>query len=305
MSARYGSRTRTGDAVSNFGQRGGAGGGLSEVTMTASPSPAVSTSPVIVGTEEFYISQITASTTLTFAGAPANATGEILIVAGGGGGGNGSQLPYGVPDWHGGGGGAGGVFSKYVQIASTSYPIVIGGGGSAQTNGTPTTGFSVTATGGGAGGGNGSPNGQPGGSGGGGAAKREPPTSNGTAGNGTTGQGTAGLPAVNLVSGGGGGATRVGFSTATSPFSNGRQQSGGIGTINFFPNASPYSAVAGGGGGIGDNGQGGAPGGTGGGASGGGGSGTANTGGGGGGGRTTGGSGGSGLIVLRWKRFQG
>jgi hypothetical protein len=131
---------------------------------------------------------------------PFTATVDYLLVAGGGGGGNG---------WEHGGGGGGGILSGSLSSGtltkSTTYPIVVGGGGPAYTNGADSTAFSRTAIGGGHGG-------TSGGAGGGGNLS-------GVAGGaGTAGQGNAGgvgeyytTPAGNggtggnLAGGGGGG----------------------------------------------------------------------------------------------------
>jgi hypothetical protein len=101
-------------------------------------------------------------------------TVQTLIVAGGGGGGKD----------RGSGGGAGGLIltpSGGISVSVTAYPISIGGGGPGGTSpfcgtqGTPTTGFSLTSVGGGKGsrGGGAAPiattTGGPGGSGGGGS----------------------------------------------------------------------------------------------------------------------------------------
>jgi hypothetical protein len=101
-------------------------------------------------------------------------TVQTLIVAGGGGGGRD----------RGSGGGAGGLIltpSAGIPVSATAYPISIGGGGPGGTSpfcgtqGTPTTGFSLTSVGGGKGSGGGgafpvaTTTGGPGGSGGGGS----------------------------------------------------------------------------------------------------------------------------------------
>jgi len=321
MSARYGSRTRSGEAVSDSGRRGGAGGGTTEVTFTASPAPAVNTSTVTIGTTEFIVADVLASTTLTFAGTPATATAEVFIVAGGGAGGS-SYNPTG-------GGGGGGVIEDYVPITATSYPIVIGAGGSAVPsypgiggNGNNTTGFSLTAIGGGGGGAYNS-SGNPGGSGGG-AAKQSSPLGVTVGGSGTTNQGHQGgwaikdvTPDVGNTAGGGGGAGGEG--QGTTRLVPGRNHAGGgYGRLTKIKGSYAYYGGGGGGGGWwGDSG----PGGAGGGGSGvilSSGPGTGNSGqqytGGGGGGTAntwpagafsgTGGAGGSGRLIVRFKRFQ-
>ena len=140
---------------------------------------------------------------------------EFLVVAGGGGGGGG----------YGGGGGAGGLLTNlalpgYPQYAGStlnvpagSYPIVVGSGGAAATNGTESTinfPAPIQATGGGGGGS--SANGSPGGSGGGGGVS--PPVFPGTSGGtGIAGQGFpggSGAPNIPSRVGGGGGAGAAG-----------------------------------------------------------------------------------------------
>ena len=333
MSARYGSRTRSGEGVSNFGQRGGAGGGTVEVTASFSPAPAASSSPVTIDGIEYIVWEVTANTTMTVS-APTTATAEVVVVAGGGGGGNfPAPAPYNPV---GGGGGAGGAFISRKVLSSGPYPIVIGGGGAASTNGTDTTGFGETATGGGYGGNSNTP-GNPGGSGGGsGGISGNAPAPVGyvfrEGGTGTSGQGyngglSAASPVMNRVGGGaGGGAGGLGTHLIYIDNVDDRVDSaGGVGIS--LPNWGPITGVAGGG----QSGKRPSPGGvtvlqnlhpTAGGAFGGGsggnlptktgGNGTANTGGGGGGAGSgpslpagTGGSGGSGVVIIRYQRFQG
>lgn len=216
-----------------------------------------------------------------------------LIVAGGGGGGGGTNTVA-----NGGGGGAGGQLSGFQTfIPLTKYDFLVGAGGTSGsavlgTKGNPSTGFSLSAIGGGYGAANGV--GGVGGSGGGGGGA-------GVGGAGASGQGNAGGNAVgsgNFVAGGGGGAGTAG--------ANG---TAGTGLANSITGSSVTYA---GGGGGGTNSTTANAGGTGGGGSSGRGAvgflngvaGTANTGGGGGGGATnglgnsTGGAGGSGVIIL-------
>lgn len=114
-----------------------------------------------------------------------------LFLSGGGGGGNSSiprvSTPQGIWSW-GGGGGGGGVVQYYGPLTSGSYPVGIGGGGAGAPNSTTTaagaggntTGFGLTAVGGGRGGTSGSPSpnktSTTGGSGGGGQAAVSSPT---------------------------------------------------------------------------------------------------------------------------------
>ena len=273
-----------------------------------------------------------------------------VIVGGGGGGGGGNQVSG---DYEGGGGGAGGFregktpqctytaspiactsgSNNGIPVTAQGYPIVVGGGGpfagsplctTPGVQGTPSSGFSLTATGGGGGGSRNTPSGapsggQPGGSGGG-AGQADSPCHQLFFGAGNTppvspsqgfpgGQGELN-PVTPTASGGGagGGATAVGGNTPGSPPNTGGV--GGAGATTSI-NGTP-TAFAGGGGGSGY--QSGA-GGTGGGGTGSrfpsvaGTSGTINTGGGGGGGgsgnnhptATPGGGGGSGIVIIRYK----
>src|SRR5210317_109941 len=95
-------------------------------------------------------------------------TVNYLVVAGGGGGGAGPNSSYA------GGGGAGGFrMASCFSITAQTYPITVGGGGSAGTNGSNTVFSTITSAGGGAGGNGGGPvgdAGSPGGSGGGGGS---------------------------------------------------------------------------------------------------------------------------------------
>jgi len=250
---------------------------------------------------------------------PGSSTIEYLIVAGGAGGGGG----------YGGGGGAGGFRTNFpspgTSVSVQDYPITVGGGGArgtgpsiAGSNGNPSSGFSITSTGGGSGATYPSPlNGGSGGSGGGGSGVDVPPQS-GSGGSGNTpsvspsqgnngGDGSGNLPSNRggpgggVAAGGGGGATGTG-TNGSAPNIGG---AGGAGTANSI-SFSPVSRAGGGGGGSGTN-----PGagGVGGGGAGSGGpaagtAGTTNTGGGGGGAGTAsngGGNGGSGVVIIRYK----
>ena len=275
------------------------------------------------GPGTFTVSQV--------AGCSSNNVVSYAVVAGGGGGGG----------RHGGGGGAGGFredkspVTPYtaspldgagaITVTATSFPITVGGGGTAGnrapstagTNGGVSTFSTITSTGGGAGhtyltnagaaggsgGGGGHPN--PGTSGG---AGNTPPVSppQGNAG------GTSSSPGEN--GGGGGGATAA---AGTAPSAGGG--TGGAGATTSI-NGTPTAFAGGGGGGKYDSNPGGPGAATAGGGPGGGGppgspsaatAGTANTGGGGGGyGGTnpgnpspncTGANGGSGIVIIRYK----
>ena len=247
---------------------------------------------------------------LYFTPAPSSYSASYLIVAGGAGGGTDDA----------GGGGAGGLLTGTTTLSpGTTYSFTVGGGGGAESNGSNSTGFSLTAIGGGAGA-NGSlygTNGTSGGSGGGGSADfyNLGPGTVTSGGSGTSGQGNAGgtgggyfTSGAQAVTGGGGGAGAVGGNGSGSAVGN-----GGAGYSSSITGSATY--YAGGGGGAGNQAGGGFVGGTGG--VGGGGTGgyaggpgsagrdgypgTANTGGGGGGGgggAGVGGAGGSGVVIL-------
>jgi hypothetical protein len=158
--------------------------------------------------------------------------GVYLIVAGGGGGGQSIFASAG-------GGGAGGLLTgTFFANVSTSYSIVVGSGGSAGVSGTNSSGFGVTAIGGGHGGGNVQPpsgnfSGGSGGSGGGSAIDN-------SAGSGTAGQGFAGsLGRGDPFQGGGGGGAGA---ASTRP-------NGGIGIQSSINGTATYYAGGGGGGG--------------------------------------------------------
>lgn len=236
------------------------------------------------------------------------ATQGVYLVVGGGGGGGTSVFASA------GGGGAGGILTgSFYANVSTSYSIVVGSGGSAGVSGTNSSGFGVTAIGGGHGGGNVNPpsgnfSGGSGGSGGGSAIDN-------SAGSGTAGQGFAGSTGRGDPFQGGGGGGAGGAST---------RPNGGVGISSSINGTATYYAGGGGGGGSNESGGQGAtlpgPGGLGGGGYGGYGgpsgsgsvstngvAGTANTGGGGGGGArvdqygyTSGGAGGSGVVIAAY-----
>ena len=213
-----------------------------------------------------------------------------LIVGGGGGGGN---------NW-GGGGGAGGVVpGSIVLTSSVTYRFIIGAGGVNSINGNSTTGFGLTALGGGAGSEAALTNGFSGASGGGAGGGSGVASIGGSR---TLGQGYQGgnVPnTTNASGGGGGGGGAVGGNSAASSVG-----AGGYGYVSTITGTAAYYGGGGGGGGLGGGGAGG---------SGGGAAGsststpptaaTANTGGGGGGGSaTTGGqagsTGGSGVVFI-------
>ncbi len=231
-----------------------------------------------------------------------NASVAALLV---GGGGSGGMMT---------GGGAGGYLSVPVNLVrGTTYPIVIGDGGSGGSNdkgvdGQHTTAFGLTAFkgqgGGGEGNGNGSsPNNKPYASGGGGSAGSGGGpyyrTFSGDVGQGFPGGGGYSYSGSGNLGGGGGGAGRPG----TDPSGNAGAGSGGDGLQ--WLDGNWYAGGGGGSGSIrgdhpgGKGGQGG--GGKGNGTDGAGTAGVANTGGGGGGNNTsnTGYNGGSGVVIIR------
>ena len=145
---------------------------------------------------------------------------EYLIVAGGGG----SWAKTGN-DTVGGGGAGGYITGSYCFSPNETQTFTIGAGGALQTNGTNSTGFGLTAIGGGAAGANingVATNANSGGSGGGGADGASP--AGGIANQGFGGGSSPAGPAVG--GGGGGGAAEVGYnaiSTAGANGGNGKQ----------------------------------------------------------------------------------
>ena len=153
------------------GATGGAGGGLAAPNVNASGGTKVPHNDSPDG-RTYHIFTSPGPFNVTSAGGE---TIEVLLIGGGGGGQNGG-------DSAGGGGGAGGlVYRHSVPISDgTPYPISVGGGGPGTNNGSNTTGFSLTALGGGAGCGRGNNHAQPGGNGGAGAAYSDGTSNKGT-----------------------------------------------------------------------------------------------------------------------------
>jgi hypothetical protein len=239
-------------------------------------------------------------------GGPSNV--DYLVVAGGGGGG---------PN-RGGGGGAGGHRTTFPSpgcnagafpVALQTYPITVGGGGSAASAGSNSIFSTITSAGGGLGAASPAAGGD-GGSGGGaghsgpkaGGSGNTPPVSPSQGNDGGDAQGPA------PGNGGGGGGSGAVGGDASSPTAG----NGGAGTANSITAASVTRAGGGGGGGYPTSGSGGSGGGGAGGTPGSqsntnGTVGTANTGGGGGGGsydNSTVGSGvagGKGIVIIRYK----
>ena len=244
------------------------------------------------GTDYFVHTFLASGDFVTFA----DGNVDYLLVAGGGAGGG-----YAI----GGGGGAGGYLTAAGLATTTgTYPIVIGAGGIADNSahaparpGGDTTGFSLTAIGGG-GAGNGTGGAAGAGGSGGGANGYSGAGGAGTAGPPRQGYNGGATASPSHGGGGGGGASEVGESPP-----QGHGGDGGDGIQNAYRTGSNVY-YAGGGGGSGHT----DPGGTGG--QGGGGAGksppatagnpaTVNTGGGAGGG-DTGGTGGSGIAIIRF-----
>lgn len=163
--------------------------------------------------------------------------GVYLIVAGGGGGG--TQVFS-----SGGGGGAGGLLTgSFFANVSTSYSIVVGSGGAVGVNGANSSGFGVTAIGGGWGGGSNSPGGSFGGSGGSGGGTGIGGSVSG--GSGTAGQGFGGgIGRGDPFSGGAGGGAGAAGGNA-----GGVGGVGGIGVQSSITGTATYYAGGGGGGG--------------------------------------------------------
>jgi len=165
------------------------------------------------------ISITNGSGAITIANTAITYSASYLIVGGGGGGGY----------WLGGGGGAGGFLSgTQTLFGGTTYSFVVGSGGSGSTsggvgsNGLDSTGFGLTALGGGYGGSNAiSPTTPTSGASGGGVGGNL----TGAGGSGTSGQGFAGGTAALVPpaygGGGGGGATTVGGNGSSSISGNG------------------------------------------------------------------------------------
>jgi len=294
-------------------------------------------------------------TVSTLAACSADNQISYMIVAGGGAGSTGSSQPT---SYGGGGGGAGGFretkspVTSYtaspldgqpsapnrVTVTATSFPIVVGAGGTTQTyqptctpgptsamDGSVSSGFGISSAGGGGGGqgNNSSPHAGRSGGSGGGSGGRTPPNGGG-AGAGNTppttpaqgNSGGTGTCSGATSGGGGGGATATG--TAGTP--PGISGVGGAGASTEISGSAVTRAGGGGAGGGYPGGAGNASGGAGGAGGGGAGNaanspstggvaGTTNTGGGGGGGGSiydnanakSGGNGGSGIVIIRYK----
>ena len=281
---------------------------VTNVTAAALPSGgSISTSG------DFRIHTFTSSG--TFTNTIASLEVEYLVIAGGGGG---SQSRNATG---GGGGGAGGYRTSVpgqtsgggasaeskLTLTTGDKTVTIGGGGSDRTDGNDSVFDSITSLGGGKGAGYSRVNGGNGGSGGGQAYNQ-------SAGSGTSGQGSNGGSGGGVAGGGGGGASATGTGGGGSTGGN-----GGAGQSSNI-NGSTTTRAGGGGGGSSTGygtigrGQGGSGGGGAGGAEGqpGGDSpqgGSGNTGGGGGGpignggqnsGGQGGGTGGSGVVIVRY-----
>lgn len=227
-------------------------------TLSWSPAPAATS--YLVG--DYQALKITTSCTITITGGSGLEV-EYAIIGGGGAGGNRGNIPLPITNT-GGGGGAGGALVGKQVLATGSYPVQIGAGGSAttRTSGTPSfIGAQLIAYGGGPGAGSTSPTllnandttqwGQPGGSGGG-IGRQYPASAFGA--NSAPGQGYPGgntSPPANSGAGGGG-ASREGFNGGSSPSIPGAPTAtggqGGGGILNEFTGIPTFVAGGGGGG---------------------------------------------------------
>ena len=293
------------------------------------------TGGTITTSGDFKIHTFTSDATFTVSCAGSSAgsnTVDYLVVAGGGGGGNGLGGGGGAGGYRESSGVASGCYSvsplgsgvSALPVSAQGYPITVGAGGGAGAAGSNSIFSTITSAGGGLGGQKKSGANVDAGAGGSGGGQRSafPCSANsqtpvGGAGNtppvsppqgNTGGRGFDGS-CVSSNSGGGGGATAVGFNAqgpSGSPKAGGGN--GGTGATSSI-NGTPTGRAGGGGGGS-DNNPAGA------GTQGGGNgqvpgspttgeAGTANTGGGGGGGGSnpsaSGGAGGSGLVIIRYK----
>jgi hypothetical protein len=279
---------------------------------------------------------------------------DYLVVAGGGGAGYQASSSPGPGAIYGGagGGGAGGFRESHstpvsgcysasplatptgITVSATTYPITVGGGGTAGAHpgvavgpypdpsaglpGSNSVFSTITSTGGGAGWGGYAGDGRPGGSGGGAAGKTDsplryaggtgntPPVSPPQGSNGGSGGPPGGPLFIPIYSGGGGG----GATATGNPGEAGASGTGGNGATTLI-SGSPTTYAGGGGSNKGATLTGPIAGGSGGGGEGNctGASGTANTGGGGGAGKAapnngasrTSGAGGKGIVIIRYK----
>lgn len=283
------------------------GGAAFELTWSPEPAGSPFTTGIYSGVD------FTASATVTIVGGGKDI--EYALVAGGGGGS--SQNSFA-----GAGGGAGGVLPGTIpSIASGTYTVTVGGGGTTGTSGNPSVFGPVSSTGGGSGGPSYSVTGTPGGSGGGAMCPLSVNVTN-PGGTGIPGQGNNGGGSILTVApnpqggfprdgggGGGGGASAVGSNGSYNPSVGPTGGTGGNGTTITLTGTPIAVGGGGGGGGIQSSTI---AGGSGGGGLGAGNSptlastaGTTNTGGGGGGGDRNaihpGKAGGSGRVIIRWE----
>jgi hypothetical protein len=302
---------------------------LNEIKFVAATGGTVTTS----GNFKIHTFTSDATFTVSCAGSSAGSnTVDYLVVAGAGGGGNGLGGGGGAGGYRESSGAASGCYSvsplgsgvSALPVSAQDYPITVGAGGGAGAAGSNSVFSTITSAGGGLGGQKKSGANVDAGAGGSGGGQRSafPCSANsqtpvGGAGNtppvsppqgNTGGRGFDGS-CVSSNSGGGGGATAVGFNaqgpSGTPKAGGGNGGTGATSSINGTP-----TGRAGGGGGGADNNPGGA------GTQGGGDgrtpsspttgeAGTANTGGGGGGGGSnpsaSGGAGGSGIVIIRYK----
>jgi hypothetical protein len=230
------------------------------VSGTSTVSVAQGTGGTVTISGGYIIHSFTTTGTSAFVPVSSGSV-EVLIVGGGGGGGG--RL--------GGGGGGGGVIwiPATNVISGTSYPIVVGTGGTTLNNGIASSAFGATAAGGGSSGVHDSGDGTAGGSGGGAASNNSRlnqggatsgnilGTNNGTANVGTIYGNRGGHMTATRTGGptraaGGGGAGAQGLDTNCNITGDTGQTgagSGGVGVINAILGPAHYWAGGGGGGG--------------------------------------------------------
>lgn len=237
--------TRAGASVNGYGMFG-----------KAFPT-AIVTGGTLTSDATYFYRTFTAGGTLSVTNG--SVVADYALIGGGGGGNSSIFINFGNgTGWgqafQGGNGGAGGYQNGTAQTLSGTYNITIGGGGTAgvyggssPTNGSATTGFSLSASGGGSGGGSSGGNGAAGGSGGGAGGQWN--TEYGPGGSGSaTGTGGTGSQGGNGASGYPG----AGGGSGTTPGTTGNSG------VNIFSIGTTYGIGGGNrGGNTGDGGAGG------------------------------------------------
>jgi hypothetical protein len=254
-----GSITATGGTVTTFTESNGGNGGspitgykvfrtLNEFALTELPDNSGSDSQITFTDNElllhgfdsvnYKVHTFTTTGASTFEITAGSGNVEYLIVAGGGGSG------AGYATWSGrggGGGGSGGLLTNTVSLSTATYPITVGAGGSANTNGDDSTFNSLTSIGGGRGDQVGANGASSGGSGGGDTGYNA--QASGTAGQGNAGGYNPSGTSTNRGGSGGGGSGSVG-GAGTYPTAG----SGGTGTVSTITGSSVTYASGGDGG---------------------------------------------------------